>query len=160
MVRFVEELPDNTEDDLQLPDCFFMIAETILIFDHVNHQIKVVANAHIDGDVEAAYTDAIAKIETLVEKLTTASEGHLRSNSNYTEGRGSKALEPQSNVTKPAYQDAVRRAKEYIAAGDIIQVVLSQRFSCPVSVDAFDVYRALRVINPSPYMYYLKFDDF
>ena len=80
MVRFVEELPDNTEDDLQLPDCFFMIAETILIFDHVNHQIKVVANAHIDGDVDAAYTDAVAKIEALVEKLTTASEGHWRSN--------------------------------------------------------------------------------
>ena len=56
MVRFVEELPDNTEDDLQLPDCFFMIAETLLIFDHVNHQIKVVANAHIDGDVDEAYT--------------------------------------------------------------------------------------------------------
>ena len=161
MVRFVEELPDNTEDDLQLPDCFFMIAETILIFDHVNHQIKVVANAHIDGDVDAAYTDAVAKIEALVEKLTTASEVHLRSNSeNHTERRDSTALEPQSNLTKPAYQDAVRRAKEYIAAGDIIQVVLSQRFSCPVSVDAFDVYRALRVINPSPYMYYLKFDDF
>ena len=74
MVRFVEELPDTTEDDLQLPDCFFMITETLLIFDHVNHQIKVVANAHIDGDVDAAYTDALAKIDALVEKLTATSE--------------------------------------------------------------------------------------
>ena len=68
MVRFVEELPDDTEDELQLPDCFFMIAETILIFDHVNHQIKVVANAQIDGDVDAAYTDAVGKIDAISRK--------------------------------------------------------------------------------------------
>ena len=161
MVRFVEELPDSTEDELQLPDCFFMIAETILIFDHVNHQIKVVANAHIDGDVDGAYADALAKIEALVEKLAAASEMHLRTDSGEHQERYDKIIsEPQSNLTKSDYEAAVRHAKEYIAAGDIIQVVLSQRFSCPVSVDSFDVYRALRVINPSPYMYYLKFDDF
>ena len=161
MVRFVEELPDNTEDELQLPDCFFMVAETILIFDHVNHQIKVVANAHIDGDVDAAYTDAVAKIEALVEKLTAASEAHLHRKSEVHEGHHNETVsEPQSNFTKPAYEAAVLRAKEYIAAGDIIQVVPSQRFSCPVSVDSFDVYRALRMVNPSPYMYYLKLDSF
>ena len=158
MVRFVEELPDNTEDDLQLPDCFFMIAETILIFDHVNHQIKVVANAHIDGDVDAAYANALAKIEALVEKLTAASETHLRRNSDAHQEQPDKIS--QSNFTKSDYEAVVKRAKEYVAAGDIIQVVPSQRFSCPVSVDSFDVYRALRVINPSPYMYYLKFEAF
>ena len=68
--------------------------------------------------------------------------------------------DPESNFTKSDYEAAVRRAKEYIAAGDIIQVVPSQRFSCPVSVDSFEVYRALRMINPSPYMYYLKFAGF
>ena len=161
MVRFVEELPDDTEDELQLPDCFFMIAETILIFDHVNHQIKVVANAHIDGDVDAAYADAITKIEALVEKLTAPSEAHLRSNSTSHQDRQDETVsDPQSNFTKPAYEAVVRRAKEYIAAGDIIQVVPSQRFSCPVSVDSFDIYRALRMVNPSPYMYYLKLDSF
>ncbi len=162
MVRFVEELPDNTEDDLQLPDCFFMIADTLLIFDHVNHQIKVVANAHIDGDVDAAYANAIAKIEALVKKLTvTVSETHLRRNSGEHEERYDKIIsEPESNFTKSDYEAVVRHAKEYIAAGDIIQVVPSQRFSCPVSVDSFEIYRALRVINPSPYMYYLKFEDF
>ena len=161
MVRFVEELPDNTEDELQLPDCFFMIAETLLIFDHVNHQIKVVANAHIDGDVDAAYAEALAKIEALVEKLTTASEVHLRSKSGeHQEGYEKIISDPKSNFTKSDYEAAVRRAKEYIAAGDIIQVVPSQRFSCPVSVDAFEIYRALRMINPSPYMYFLKFNDF
>ncbi len=158
MVRFVEELPDNTEDDLQLPDCFFMIAETILIFDHVNHQIKVVANAHIDGDVDAAYANALAKIEALVEQLTAASETHLRRNSDEQQEQPDKI--PQSNFTKSDYETVVKRAKEYVAAGDIIQVVPSQRLSCPVSVDSFEVYRALRVINPSPYMYYLKLDGF
>ena len=161
MVRFVEELPDNTEDELQLPDCFFMIAETLLIFDHVNHQIKVVANAHIDGDVDAAYAGALAKIEALVEKLTTASEVHLRSKSGEPQEGYEKIIsDPKSNFTKSDYEAAVRRAKEYIAAGDIIQVVPSQRFSCPVSVHSFEIYRALRMINPSPYMYFLKFNDF
>ena len=161
MVRFVEELPDNTEDELQLPDCFFMIAETLLIFDHVNHQIKVVANAHIDGDVDAAYANAIAKIEALIEKITAASEAHLRRNIGEHQEQYDKIIsDPQSNFTKPDYEAAVRRAKEYIAAGDIIQVVPSQRFSCPVSVDSFEIYRALRMINPSPYMYYLKFNGF
>ena len=161
MVRFVEELPDNTEDELQLPDCFFMIAETILIFDHVNHQIKVVANAQIDGDVDAAYTDAVGKIDALVEKLTTVSEKiAIRNSSNYTKTHQKSPPDLQSNFTKPAYENVVRRAKEYIAAGDIIQVVPSQRFSRAVSVDSFDVYRALRVVNPSPYMFYLKCNSF
>ena len=161
MVRFVEELPDDTEDELQLPDCFFMIAETILIFDHVNHQIKVVANAHIDGDVDAAYADAVAKIDALVEKLRTVSDkASIDYRKQGTENPPEPIPDPQSNFTKSAYEDVVRRAKEYIAAGDIIQVVPSQRFSRPISVDSFDIYRALRVVNPSPYMYYLKCDGF
>ncbi len=161
MVRFVEELPDSTEDDLQIPDCFFMIAETILIFDHVNHQIRVVVNAHIDGDMEAAYADAVAKIDALVKKLTAVPEIRLDGDKgDQSAPRKDILSEPQSNFTKPAYEDMVRRAKEYIAAGDIIQAVCSQRLSCPVSVDPFEVYRALRVVNPSPYMYYLKFDSF
>lgn len=170
MVRFVEELPDDTVDELQLPDCFFIIAETLLVFDHVNHQIKVVANAHIDGDVDAAYTDAVAKIEAIVEKLKSAADPNRRESRISALGSPILVREtgcsdaspsaPKSNFTKPAYEEAVRRAKEYIAAGDIIQVVPSQRFSRPVSVEPFDVYRALRVVNPSPYMFYLKLASF
>ncbi|MYF99960.1 anthranilate synthase component I [Candidatus Poribacteria bacterium] len=157
MVRFVEELPDDTEDELQLPDCFFMIAETILIFDHVNHQIKVVANAHIDGDVDAAYGDAIQQIDALVEQLTSGIEATKLIRKDDGSGNLPETVpDPPSNFTKSEYENAVKRAKEYIAAGDIIQVVPSQRFSRPVSVDSFDIYRALRVVNPSPYMYYLK----
>ena len=161
MVRFVEELPDDNEDELQLPDCLFMITETILIFDHVNHQIKVVANAHIDGDVDAAYADAVGKIDALVDRLISPSEVHLGNKTDERSGNQPETVpDPPSNLTKSAYEDAVRRAKEYIAAGDIIQAVLSQRFSRPVSVDSFDIYRALRVVNPSPYMYYLKCGGF
>ena len=157
MVRFVEELPDTTEDELELPDSFFMIAETLLVFDRVNHQIKVVANAQVGSDVDAAYADAIAKIEALVAKLTATPEPRVpRDKSDAADA----VSEPHSNFTKSEYEAAVSRAKEYIAAGDIIQVVPSQRFSRPVSVDSFDVYRALRVVNPSPYMYYLKCHDF
>ena len=161
MVRFVEELPDTTEDELQLPDCFFMIAETLLVFDHVNHQIKIVANAHIDGDVDAAYANAVAKIEALVEKLTAAPDTRLRDNRAARLHNPPETVpDPHSNFTQAAYEKAVLRAKEYIAAGDIIQVVPSQRFSRPVSVDPFNIYRALRVVNPSPYMYYLKLNSF
>ncbi|MCG9128181.1 anthranilate synthase component I [Candidatus Poribacteria bacterium] len=163
MVRFVEELPDTNEDELQVPDSFFMIADTILVFDHVNHQIKVVANAYIDGDedVDAAYTEAIDKIDVLVEKLISTTEVHSLNNINDSSDSDVETVpDPQSNFTKSDYEEAVRHAKEYIAAGDIIQVVPSQRFSRPVSVDSFDIYRALRVVNPSPYMYYLKYDAF
>ena len=161
MVRFVEELPDTNEDELQVPDCFFMIADTILIFDHVNHQIKVVANAHIDGDVDTAYTDAIAKIDSLVEKLTSTPKVlSIKKLDDRSDSDIETVPNPPSNFTKSDYEEVVRRAKEYIAAGDIIQVVPSQRFSRPVSVDSFDIYRALRVVNPSPYMYYLKYDSF
>lgn len=161
MVRFVEELPDDTEDELQLPDCFFMIAETILIFDHVNHQIKVVANAHIDGDVDAAYADAIQQIDALVEQLTSSIETtKLIQKGNGSGNPPETVPDPPSNFTKSGYENAVKRAKEYIAAGDIIQVVPSQRFSRPISVDSFDIYRSLRVVNPSPYMYFLKCNAF
>ena len=151
-VRFFEELPDSTEDDRQLPDCFFMITDTLLVFDRVNHQITVVANAHIDGDVEDAYQQAIDRIDALIAKLKRPllmppSKKHAATTND---------VKPESNFTQAEYEGVVLRAKEYIAAGDIIQVVPSQRLSVPLSVDAFDVYRALRTVNPSPYMYYLK----
>ncbi|MFB3041212.1 MAG: anthranilate synthase component I [Candidatus Poribacteria bacterium] len=155
VVRFVEELPDSTEDDRELPDCFFMMADTLLVFDHVNHQIKVVANAHVDGDVKAAYEDAIDRIDALIAKLKRP----LLVNPAKKRSADTPTAKVTSNFTKAAYEDVVLRAKEYIAAGDIIQVVPSQRFSVPISVDAFEVYRALRTVNPSPYMYYLKFAD-
>ena len=155
MVRYVEELPDTTEDDRELPDCFFMVTDTLLVFDHVNHQIKVVANAHINGNADQAYEKALDQIDELIAKLK---QPLLM---NYTNKPVTKpsGVPVTSNFTKEDYQQVVLQAKEYIAAGDIIQVVPSQRFSVPISVDTFDAYRALRTVNPSPYMFYLKFDE-
>ena len=156
MVRFFEELPDSTTDDLQMPDCFFMLTDTILVFDHVNHKIKVVSNAHIDGgeqSVDDAYREATEKIDEIISALKqplaygAAATGHWDDNA------------VKSNFAQDEYEKVVEAAKEYIKAGDIVQVVPSQRLSVPVSADSFDIYRALRSVNPSPYMYYLKLGD-
>lgn len=156
MVRFFEKLPDTTTDDRQLPDCFFMITDTILVFDHVNHKIKVVSNAHINGGkqaVDEAYGEATAKIDEIISALKRPMEYRSPARGQWDEG----AVE--SNFTGQEYEKVVEAAKEYIKAGDIVQVVPSQRLSVPVSADPFDIYRALRAINPSPYMYYLKLGD-
>lgn len=153
MVRSFEDIPDNNPDDLNLPDCFFMLANSLLIFDHLRHKIKVVANAHIHNSPEKAYQDAVDTINRLVDKL------------NYTRInveeplRKDGPLEYESNFTKEEFEKAVETCKEYIRAGDVFQVVISQRLKININADPFDIYRALRVINPSPYMYYLKFGE-
>jgi len=152
MVRFFEDLPDSTVDDLDLPDCLFIFTDTLLIFDHVRHRIRVVCNARVDGDPEAAYDAAIGKIEEVVARLK-------RPAADAPSGNGHAAPEVSSNFGREEFEDAVRKCKDYIAAGDAIQIVLSQRFKTNVTADPFDVYRALRSVNPSPYMYYLAYGD-
>jgi anthranilate synthase component I len=153
MVRFFERLPDQTVDDLSVPDAMFMITDTIVIFDHMLQKIKVVSNALIDGPPQKAYQEAIAKIDRLIARLRQPVPPR---------SRRQPPLEPAtltSNFTREAYERVVERAKEYIRAGDIIQVVPSQRFEAPIGVEPFEIYRALRTVNPSPYMFYLKFRD-
>ena len=152
MVRFFEDLPDSTTDDLNLPDCTLIFTDTLLIFDHVKHRIRVVCNTKIDGDPEAAYDQATRKIDAFIEQLRSPADVSY-------EKRQVSTPEISSNFTKEGFEDAVLKCKEYIAAGDVIQVVLSQRFSTKVTADPFDVYRALRSLNPSPYMYYLSYGD-
>ncbi|MCX6343721.1 MAG: anthranilate synthase component I [Armatimonadetes bacterium] len=152
MVRFFEDLPDMTTDDLHMPDCTLIFTDTLLIFDHVRHRIRVVCNASIDGDAAAAYDLAIQKIDSVIEQLRQPIELSY-------EKRQVGKPEIASNFTKEQFEDAVRTCKEYIASGDAIQVVLSQRFSTKVTAEPFDVYRALRSLNPSPYMYYLAYGD-
>ena len=152
MVRFFEELPDDTEDDLDLPDMFFVITDKILIFDHVNHHIMVVCNAHIEGDPEAAYREATREIDAMVDALQRPLEYPK-----YRAPKESPKLELVSNFVREEFEGTVRAAKKYIRAGDIFQVVLSQRFSTKVKAPPFDIYRALRSVNPSPYMFYLNF---
>jgi anthranilate synthase component 1 len=128
----------------------FMLFDTVLAFDHVRHRILIIANARITGDedLESLYQFACTKIEFVERELD-----RTLSKAPPTEA---KALEVTSNVSREQFEQMVRTAKEYIAAGDIYQVVLSQRFESPISVDPFTVYRALRHVNPSPYMYFLR----
>ncbi len=151
MVRFFEEIPDENPDDLNLPDAIFLLADTLLIFDHLEHKIKVISNASVKKDPKKAYQEAIERIENLVNQLKKPTP-HYRSP--FTVHRSPIII--KSNFTKEGFKRKVKKAKEYIKAGDIIQVVLSQRFETKITVDPFDIYRALRTINPSPYMYYLR----
>jgi anthranilate synthase component 1 len=155
VARYFEELPSPEPDPLGLPESVFMLADTLLIFDHLTHKIKVVSHAHINGDVETAYHEATDKIDSLVARLRQPiSPRHSSSaSSSQSPAPGS------SNLSQAEFEERVRRAKEYIYAGDIIQVVLSQRLARPTSASPFTLYRALRSLNPSPYMYYLNLGD-
>jgi anthranilate synthase component 1 len=131
----------------------FMLFDTVLAFDHVQHRILLIANARVSGDEElrSLYQFACAKIEFLERELERALS--------LPKGTPGEPLQLQSNFTQPAFEAIVRKAKEHIGAGDIYQVVLSQRFSAAVGVDPFTVYRALRHVNPSPYMFFIRMAD-
>ncbi|MBI1812063.1 MAG: anthranilate synthase component I, partial [Nitrospirae bacterium] len=157
MVRFFERVPDSKKPGIDLPDMFFMLADTMLIFDSLKQKIKIVSNVHVDGKSPAkAYKEAVEKIDAITEKLKSAKLKVKNS-----KGKKQKPVNKfkSSFKTKEAFEKAVLKSKEYIAAGDIFQVVLSQRFERKSDVKPFDVYRALRVINPSPYMYYIDTGD-
>ncbi|MDO8680914.1 MAG: anthranilate synthase component I [Acidobacteriota bacterium] len=134
-------------------DAGFMVFDTVLAFDHVQHRILLIANARISGDedLRSLYQFACAKIEFL--------EGELERALSIKRPAGGEAVKLVSNMSQDAYEGIVKQAKEYIAAGDIYQVVLSQRFEAEVGVDAFTVYRALRHVNPSPYMFFIRMGD-
>lgn len=152
-IRYFEHIPQNAQDDMGFPEMVFIFTDTILIFDHLKHKIKVVANAHVNGDINKVYDEAVRKIETIVEKLRQPFSFRPLEYVGYG-GNGFK-----SNFQRDVFLKAVEKAKDYIFAGDVLQVVLSQRFSTRFSAEPFDIYRVLRTINPSPYMYYLKNGD-
>lgn len=152
-VRFFEKIPDKNKDELNLPLALFVMTDTLLIFDHVNHTIKIVALAHVDKNASRAYEEALRKIEGIKIKLET---GRLKEK--IKNRQRSRALKIESNFTRKEFEQIVLKAKEYIKAGDIIQVVPSQRFRVKITAEPLDIYRALRSINPSPYMFYLQFD--
>ena len=154
MVRHFEHLPTVKPALIDAYDSYFLITDTIVIFDNVRQKIKVVSNAHLNNGVtaEQAYDEATRKIESIVQRLRTA----LPTGTTAPSGR---KIELKSNVTREEYEAAVEKAKEYVRAGDIIQVVPSQRFSGELSADPFDIYRVMRTLNPSPYMFFLRLDD-
>jgi anthranilate synthase component 1 len=152
VVRQIERLPSHTTDDLGLPDACLMFFDEVLAFDHVKKEILLIATADLRRHKpQAAYADALRRLDRL-EKRLAQSLPKLASK----KPAGKLRLTPRTK--KPAFLKSVERAKEYIAAGDIFQVVLSQRLDLEPGVDPFSVYRALRIVNPSPYMYFLRFD--
>jgi anthranilate synthase component 1 len=154
VVRRFERLPCPGPDPQGLPESIFMLADTLLVFDHLTHKIKVVSHAHLDGDVDTAYREAICKIDDLVNRLEQPMRPRAR-NSEPVDN-----LQVSSNFSQVEFEAMVSRAKEYVYAGDIIQTVLSQRLARRTNANPFAIYRALRSINPSPYMYYLHLGDF
>jgi len=155
-VRFMEDLPDKNPDPLALPDLYFVITDTILIFDHVNNRLKIVSNAHVDGDPDRAYDEAVHKIDALETALRKPVRGGIERIHAQEAGRGES---PTSSFTREGFCQAVEQVKEYIRAGDAFQVVISQRFERPTTASAVNLYRALRCINPSPYMTLLQFPE-
>ena len=155
-IRYYESLPNVPKDDLSLPDIQAMFYDSVIIFDHLTKTIKVVCTAQIDGDfLENVYTDAINKIDCIIERLRTP----VMSLSDDITTEKEISIAFSSNFEKADFLKAVERCKEYIRAGDVFQVVISQRFKTQTHADPFNIYRVLRVINPSPYMFYLKMEN-
>ena len=152
VVRHFERLPDTAKKDVDVPEAAFMLPDTLVIFDHAKHQITVLANAHNNGDIDAAYDDALRRIDTVIEAVRQPLPEIPVAESPLGDA-------PKSNLTQEQYENGVRAAKEYIAAGDAFQIVLSQRFERQTSAPPLAIYRALRATNPSPYMFYLNFAD-
>ncbi len=154
VVRFFEKLPDTAVTPLDIPDAIFLLADTLVVFDHARHRLMILSNAHVKEDVEAAYVAAIQMIEQVSERLLRVLPAIPRTRWGASNKEGEILT---SNKTQAEYEEMVRQAKEYIAAGDIFQVVLSQRFSRRTTAHPFTIYRTLRMLNPSPYMFYYNF---
>ena len=154
---FEPRVPFMPADPQGVPESVFTFVDTLVIFDHISHDIKVVSHVHLDGDIDEAYATATRKIDDLVRRLALPLVLPLE-----LQGppAGAKSTEAVSNFTRNEYNDVVEKCIEYIYAGDVIQVVNSQRFSRKTDAHPFQVYRSLRSINPSPYMYYLNLDGF
>jgi len=149
MIRYFERMPDDTVDELACYDTHFIITDTIIVFDNVRHTMKVVVNSHLQGDVKKSYDRAVARVGEVIRKLSEPVR--IEPARAYSED-----LEYRSNFTREEYKKVVDRCKKYIREGDIIQVVPSQRFRAPARVQPIHLYRALRQINPSPYMFFLR----
>ena len=152
-----EKLPKGAPAQPHVPDALFMLADPVMVFDHVLRTVKVISTVSGDdpGGVEESYRAATARIDEMSHRLAQATVPVT-----FAATRRSEPPPVESNVGQERHMEAVRRAVEYIHAGDAIQVVLSQRMSRPIEVDSFTLYRALRTVSPSPYMVYLNFGQF
>ena len=156
MVRLIEDIPETAIDDLGIGDATMMFFRSILAFDHVRNQIHIISNVFLDQEGETAaeqYSRAVREIESLETTLSKPIDLPVAE-------KRAGAIDIRSNFAREDYLAAIRKAKDYITAGDIFQVVLSQRFEVDLPSEPFEIYRALRIINPSPYMYFLQMPDF
>jgi anthranilate synthase component 1 len=159
-VRFFENLPDKPKDDLKLEDMILALVKDLVIFDHLNHKIKIVSCANIIPEASMAQKRlAYKKAQKNIAKTILSLKSNIPHAQATKTNRKPIKLKVSSNFTEKQFKSAVIAAKQHILAGDIIQVVLSQRFTTQISTDPLNVYRALRTVNPSPYMYLLHFDD-
>ncbi len=158
-VRRLERLPDTAVDELGLPEAAFMLADTLVAFDHARQRLLVIANARLTGDTPAAYRRATARIDEIVARLRAPIPQPAAHDAAAREiaQPGEEAIRLTSNFSQVQFETIVRQAKEHIVAGDIFQVVLSQRLSRRTDAHPFAIYRALRRLNPSPYMVFLRF---
>jgi anthranilate synthase component 1 len=153
-VRFVERVPDTNPDELGLPDLWFVLPETVVVYDNVRHTARVVRHVDLRGGAEplAAYRAAEAEIERVVERLRGPREAQPRSEPVRA------PMQVRRSMERETYAEVVKRAKEYVVAGDIFQVVLGFRHTVPLQVDPFSLYRQLRLVNPSPYLFFLRME--
>lgn len=157
IVHFYEPIPDIKSDNIKVPDIYIFLSDEVIAFDNLTNKIKIIVSAFIDEkkDLESIYNNAIMKIESIENKLYSPLEEKRLS----LKEKDVDLTKWTSNTTKEDFIKAILKAKEYIKEGDIIQVVLSQRFKKTLKAEPLDIYRAIRVINPSPYLFYLDFKD-
>lgn len=160
VIRSFERMPRILPPDPLAFECCFLITDTLLVFDNVKQKIKIISNVHLDGtrSPAEAYREAEEKIARIAARLKTPLAAGKRGESRPVRS-AAQGSALKSNMTREQFMRGVEMAKEYIRAGDVIQVVLSQRFSAGLSCEPFDIYRALRSINPSPYLFYLRLDE-
>jgi anthranilate synthase component 1 len=157
LVRQFEHLPECAKDDLVLPDCVFTFYDRLLAFDHLRHQVHIIAAADVRAESpRKAYDRALADIDAIERKLV---RGIRTQQLGWSANHKSKTIKVHSSTSHEQFVDSVRQAKEYISAGDIFQVVLSQRLDFKAPAEPLQIYRALRTVNPSPYMFFLQLDD-
>jgi anthranilate synthase component I len=158
-IRFIEDIPDKNPDDLRIPDTFVILTDKILLFDHINHTLKIIVNVILPaggkGMSAAAKARRYRAALKQIEKIDKDFKRVIKARELDPVARGKKPV-LTSNFEKSEFCGIVNKAKEHIKAGDIIQVVLSQRFKARIKRDPFDIYRSLRGLNPSPYMFYLQ----
>lgn len=153
-VRFIEQLTEVPPDELGIPDIHYLFYNEVIVFDHIKQRINIIVNIDNEEDLSEEYIKAEARIDEIYRDITLN-----KNERDYKENKPSN-LELKASISREEYCNAVNRAKEHILKGDIFQVVLSQRFCVETDKDPFDIYRDLRIINPSSYMFYIDFKEY